>query len=97
MRSATQSDESLQEDRLAVQQKLQRRLAKNVSVADLVDRITRLLKSFGKKAKVEVVARLLAEHLAPRFAQKSNDLQRLIKYRPEELSALADSAVGCQL
>jgi hypothetical protein len=94
---ATKSEKSPQEDRLAIQQKLQWRLAKNVSVADLVDVIARLLKSFGKRVKVEVVARGLADELAPRFTQKSNELQRLIKYRPKQLSALADSALWDEL
>jgi len=93
MRGATQSGESLQEDLRVIQQDLQRRLAKNVSVADLVDDITRVLKSLGKRARVEVVARRLADELAPRFTQKSRGLQRLIEYRPEELSALAESAL----
>ena len=50
MGGATQSDESLPEDRRVIQQDLERWLAKTLSVADLVDDITRVLKSLGKRS-----------------------------------------------
>ena len=94
MRNATQSEESVHENRLAIQQKLQRLLAKQVSADDLVGKITRFLKSLGKKpGSAEFVAQHLANELAPRFTEKSKRLQRLIKYRPEQLLDLVDLAL----
>ena len=92
MHHARKSSE-LDENRLSIQEDLQNRLAKNVSVPVLAAEITRLLKLLGKHpGRVERVAQYLAEKLAPRFAHKSEALQTLIKYRWKELTDWADLA-----
>jgi hypothetical protein len=92
MHNARKSGE-FDENRPAIQQDLQNRLAKNVSVPVLAAEITRLLKLLGKHPDtVERVAQYLAEKLAPRFAHKSEALQTLIKYRWKELTDWADLA-----
>ena len=90
MHNAGKSSE-FDENRRAIQQDLQNRLAKNVSVPVLAAEITRLLKLLGKHpGTVERVAQYLAEKLAPRFAHKSESLQTLIEYRWKELTDWAD-------
>ena len=92
MHKAGKSSES-DENRLAIQQDLQDRLAKNVSAPVLAAEITRLLKLLGKHpGSFERVAQYLAEKLAPRFAHKSEVLQTLIKDRWKELTDWADLA-----
>ncbi len=79
------------EELVEIQETLQQ-LAQPVSKAYLAQEITKLLNSFGGKVdRIELAQRLAAE-LAPRFMHKSNRLQKLIKYRPQELAALTQSA-----
>lgn len=92
MHNARKSSE-FDENRAAIQQDLENRLAKDVSVPVLAAEITRLLKLLGKHpGTVERAAQYLAEKLAPRFAHKSEGLQTLIKNRWKELTDWADLA-----
>ena len=94
MSGATKLRKSLEEDHFTNWQGLERRFVKSVSVPELSAEITRLLKLLGKKAGTfENVGQYLAEKLAPRFAHKSDELRRLIKYRPEQLAAVAHAAL----
>jgi hypothetical protein len=80
-------------DRLKVQQELQRSLAKPINRAELAAEIATLVTSLGRKVDIGLLTQRLAADLASRFTHKSNELETIIKYRPEELSALAH-AVG---
>jgi hypothetical protein len=86
-----------QVDRLTVQQKLQQSLAQPINKAQLAAEIATLLTSLGRKVDRGLLAQRLADDLASRFTHKSNKLQTIIKYRPEELSALARAATWDQI
>jgi hypothetical protein len=85
------------EDRAAIQQELQWCLAEPINEAHLAEEIAALLASTGRTIDRRVLARRLAQAFASRFTHKSNQLQELIKYRPEELSVLKDAAVWDQI
>jgi hypothetical protein len=85
------------EDRVTIQQELQSSLAKPVTEAHLAYEIATLLESAGTKINRRVLAQRLAEAFGSRFTYKSNQLQTIIKYRPEELSALAHTATWDQI
>jgi hypothetical protein len=79
-----------QQQRVEIEEILER-LAKPVTEVDLAHDITKLLNSLGRKVDRIKLAHHLAAELAPRFVHKSNDLQRLVTYRPQELAALVQS------
>jgi hypothetical protein len=72
-----------------IKDELRRRLQDSVSVIDLADEITQLLKARGKKPGTpEEVAVAVANKVVTKFAKSNRELDRLIEYRPRKLHAL---------
>jgi predicted RNase H-like nuclease len=84
----------MEDDQDAIQQELERSLARPVMTFQLTHEIATLLRSLPRKVDPSVAARRLAENFAARFTYKSEKLQRLIKYRAKELVSLDQEAAN---